>query len=91
MRQLILIICAAAMAVVLLPHERAAARDGYYEWSTRRPFSGWIGGGGRRSYYCDYIRYPVRDCSPRKVCRKGRCQVEERCRVVDWDIRQTCY
>lgn len=79
----------AILALACLAPQGVQARD-YYEWSTRRPFSGWVWG-GRRSYYCDYIRYPKRDCRPRKVCRGGRCSVQERCRVVGWDIRQSCY
>lgn len=90
MRYYLLIASAAVAAAVVVAPAETAARD-YYEWSTRRPFSGWVWGGGRRSYYCDYIRYPVRECRPRKICHKGKCRTEERCRVVDWDIRQTCY
>lgn len=73
----------------LVPIGSAHARD-YYEWSTRKPFSGWVGG-GRRSYYCDYIKYPVRDCDTRQVCKRGKCRTTETCRVVGWDIRQSCY
>jgi hypothetical protein len=68
----------------------AGDRSGYYEWSTKRPFSGWVGP-PPHSYYCDYIRYPVRRCSSRRVCKGGKCWHKESCRVVGWDIRQTCY
>jgi hypothetical protein len=87
------IFACAALACALaggLP-KAVQARDNYYEWSTRHPFSGWVWGGGRHSYYCDYIRYPVRRCSRQKVCQGGRCWWTENCRVVGWDIRQTCY
>ena len=78
--------------VVILAGAPLQARDrsGYYEWSTKRPFSGWVGPPSH-SYYCDYIKYPVRKCSYRNVCRRGKCRQQENCKVVGWDIRQSCY
>lgn len=83
-------VLALALFAGLAPGAAAQRGNGYYEWSTKRPFSGWVGF-GRRRYYCDYIRYPVRDCRRQRVCRSGRCWTEENCRVVGWDIRQSCY
>lgn len=60
-----------------------AARAQYYEWETKRPFSGFIGI-GPRSIYCDYIRYPKR------VCSYDRYGNSHKCRVVGWEIRQHC-
>ena len=60
-----------------------------YEWSTKRPFSGFVSYGAR-TLYCDYIKYPKRRCYPQRVCNGGRCYSKQKCKFVGWDIRQTC-
>lgn len=89
MKQILIAGAVGAIACLLAP-TATIAQTGYYEWSTKRPFSGWVGT-GRRNYYCDYIKYPVRKCSKQRVCKSGRCWWKENCRTVGWDIRQTCY
>ncbi len=84
-----LVLSGAALLAVASPAP-AGNRSGYYEWSTKRPFSGWVGP-PPHSYYCDYIKYPVRKCTYRRVCKGGKCGRREVCKVVGWDIRQSCY
>lgn len=50
-----------------------------YQFS--KPMHGYSGRAGE--FYCDYIRLPNRKC----VVVGGR----ERCKVVGWTLRQTCY
>lgn len=71
---------AAIALLVTLPAAKAAT---WHEWTTNRPFSGWVGF-GRHAYYCDYIRYPKR------VCSYDRRRAGQRCRVVGWTVRQHC-
>ena len=87
-----MIIAGAAAAFLLVSGlAPALAYSRYYEWSTNRPYSGWAGI-GTKSYYCDYIKYPVRKCRHKRVCRRGNCwSVQTNCRTVGWDIRQSCY
>jgi hypothetical protein len=49
-----------------------------------RGYSGFVPGTGPRSVYCDYQRIPNREC---KVGRDGR----ERCKIVNWTLKQACY
>lgn len=90
MRKMLTAVALSAAVIALGALPALADRGGYYEWSTRRPFSGWVGV-PPYSYYCDYIRYPVRECGYRTVCRHGKCYEREQCRIVGWDIRQSCY
>ena len=88
-----MIIAGAALALLLVSGilPAAAHHSRYYEWSTTRPYSGWAGI-GTKSYYCDYIKYPVRKCRHKRVCRHGNCwSVRTNCRTVGWNIRQSCY
>lgn len=87
MRTLLSSLCACAIFVFASAASLAAPR--YYEWQTNRPFSGWVGV-GPHSYYCDYIRYPVRRCGPVRVCKRGKCWTRQNCRVVGWRIMQSC-
>lgn len=91
MRMLRKILATAVLAAVVSAGAAPAFARSYHEWSTRHPFSGWHGGYGRDSSYCDYIKYPIRDCHTTRVCRHGKCATRRRCKVVDWDIRQSCY
>ena len=58
------------------------------QWTaeSQRPVRGYSGfvRQGARSYYCDYVRYPSRNCF---VDRTGR----ERCRITSWRMEQRCY
>ena len=74
-------ILGAGLALFLLSGAPASAA--YYEWSTNRPFSGFLQF-GRHSLYCDYIRYPIRKCD------HDRYGNPVRCRVVGWNVRQHC-
>ena len=88
---------AAVAAFVIAASAPASAKSGgywnvgarSYQWSTNRPFSGWVMFGAR-SYYCDYIKYPKRRCYSKRVCKGGRCYPQQKCKFVGWDIRQTC-
>lgn len=71
----------------LLDAGSAEARGGgkqHYvqDYKFDRPMHGYSGRAG--DYYCDYVRLPERKCS---VTAGGR----ERCKVVSWTLRQTCY
>ncbi len=46
-------------------------------------YSGFVPGIGARSYYCDYQRIPNRQCT----VVNGR----ERCKIVNWTLKQFCY
>lgn len=85
-----IILGAAALAALLAGGAAPAVAQSYFEWSTDRPFSGFRGGYTRGSAYCDYIRYPIRDCTHHRVCRHGKCRTDRRCRVVGWDTRESC-
>lgn len=78
------------VAAAMAPANAAGVVGGYYEFSTPYPKQGWVGV-GRKGAYCDYIRYPIKDCGPHKVCKGGRCWTKHRCKFVGWDTRQTCY
>ncbi len=85
------ILSATAFVAMVASSTVPAVAQTYFEWSTDRPFSGFRGGYTRSGSYCDYIRYPIRDCSHRKVCHRGKCTTRRSCRVVGWDTRQSCY
>lgn len=85
------IITATALAAVVVTGTIPAMAKPYYEWSTKYPFSGFQGGYGKGSYYCDYIRYPKRVCDYKRVCHHGHCYEKPICRTVGWDVRQSCY
>ena len=70
--------------------DAAGTVGNYHSYWTDHPRQGFVGV-GRRSGYCDYIKYPVKDCRYRRVCRRGRCWTRPSCRVVGWNFRQTCY
>lgn len=80
-----------AVAVAVLAAATVAgplsAQAQYYgrTWSESRittpgPARGYSGSirVGARKYWCDYIRYPNREC------RNGKC------RIVSWDLKQHC-
>lgn len=78
---------AAAAALPLLAGASAAeARGGkpHYvqDYQFKKPMHGYSGRAGE--FYCDYVRLPERRCA---VTASGT----ERCRVVGWTLRQTCY
>lgn len=52
------------------------------DYKFSRPMHGYSGRAGE--FYCDYVRLPDRKCV---VDGSGR----ERCKVVGWTLRQTCY
>lgn len=52
--------------------------DNYYSREPRRGYTGWAGP-PLLGQFCDYRRYPVRECD------NGRC------RVVGWRLQQYCY
>jgi len=79
----------ATLAAVLAGSSVSAFSAPYYEWSTKYPYSGFRGA-GKHSVYCDYIKYPKRHCSYKKVCSHGKCWTKKQCRVVGWDYRQSC-
>ncbi len=68
----------------------AGTVGGHHEYSTNHPVQGWVGV-GRRSAYCSYIKYPIKDCGNRRVCNRGKCWTKRSCTFKGWDIRQTCY
>lgn len=84
-------LAAAAMAfVAVLGAASAEAYAQFYGRSERQwiietpgPARGYSGFVGPRNYYCDYVRYPNRQCV---VDRAGR----ERCRIVGWRMVQRC-
>lgn len=47
-------------------------------------YSGFAPATGSRAYYCDYQRIPNRQCT---VGADGR----ERCKIVNWTLKQFCY
>lgn len=74
----------------VLPAMSAGTVGNYHEYSTPYPKQGWVGV-GRKSGYCDFIRYPIKDCGYHKVCKGGKCWSKRSCKFVGWDIRQSCY
>ena len=62
----------------------------YHSYSTDYPVQGFVGV-GRKSGYCDYIKYPIKHCAPHRVCKRGKCWTVPSCKFVGWDVRQTCY
>ncbi len=84
-------VAVAAGSMALMSNGAEARRGGasVVEWSFQTPgpqrgYSGFVPSGGPRSVYCDYQRIPNRKCT---VDRKGR----ERCRIVNWTLKQACY
>lgn len=51
------------------------------DYKFAKPMHGYSGRAG--NYYCDYVRMPDRQCAV--------VSGVERCRVVGWTLRQTCY
>jgi hypothetical protein len=83
----------AATVMALLAAVPAQARSdvvkaAWYQenYTTRGPARGYSGPvwGGRRNYWCDYQRIPNRQCV---TLSNGR----EKCRVVNWTLKQYCY
>jgi hypothetical protein len=79
---------AVAIAVGALAAAAGTAHGQYYarNWHERTittpgPTRGYTGSVrvGARKYWCDYVRYPNRECSNGK------------CRIVSWDLKQRCY
>lgn len=78
------------LAVLAALSDLAHAQFGYgrnreRQWiiETPGPARGYSGFVGPRNYYCDYVRYPVRNCF---ADRTGR----ERCRITSWRMVQRC-
>ena len=83
----------AAISGITLVASPAQARrgwgdSGWYEqdYETKGPARGYSGSvwSGRRNYWCDYQRIPNRKCT---MLANG----QERCRVVNWTLKQYCY
>jgi hypothetical protein len=84
---LMLAVTAAAGTTAMIGASNAEARGGGKEhfvqdYHFKKPMHGYSGRAG--DYYCDYIRLPERRCM---VTASG----QERCKVVGWTLRQTCY
>ena len=77
------ILSAAAIAAIVVASSLPASASTYKEWSTDYPFSGFHGY-SKHSSYCDYIKYPKRHCFYTKYGKRI-------CKIVGWDIRQSCY
>jgi len=76
----------AAAATFALPFASVAeARGGkphfVQDYHFKKPMHGYSGRAGE--FYCDYVRLPERRCA---ITAAG-----ERCKVVGWTLRQTCY
>lgn len=76
----------AAIALATLTGSQAAearsAKPHYVQdYHFKKPMHGYSGRAGE--FYCDYVRLPERRCT---LTSSG-----ERCRVVGWTLRQTCY
>jgi hypothetical protein len=82
---LLLTVTAAAGATVVLASNDAYARGGkehfVQDYKFNKPMHGYSGRAG--NYYCDYVRIPDRKCAV--------VGGAERCKVVGWTLRQTCY
>lgn len=79
-------ISAVAAMTTLAGATGAYARGGkehfVQDYHFKKPMHGYSGRAG--NYYCDYVRLPERRCM---VTAGGN----ERCKVVGWTLRQTCY
>lgn len=79
-------IAAAAIAATSFTVTDAEARGGkeIYQQSYEfdQPMHGFEGHSGR-DYYCTYKRFPIRKCK-----WNGQREV---CKVVKWELEQTCY
>jgi hypothetical protein len=81
-----LALAAAASVSLFASAGGAEARGGgkphfVQDYQFKKPMHGYSGRAGE--FYCDYVRLPDRKC----VVAGGR----ERCKVVGWTLRQTCY
>lgn len=83
---LTLAVTAAAATTAMIGATGAEARGGkehfVQDYQFAKPMHGYSGRAG--NYYCDYVRLPDRRCT---VTAGG----QERCKVVGWTLRQTCY
>lgn len=82
---LTLAVTAVAATTTMFGATTAEARGGkeYFvqDYKFAKPMHGYSGRAG--NYYCDYVRLPERKC----MVSAGM----ERCKVVGWTLRQTCY
>lgn len=83
---LALAVLTAAGSTAMIGATGAEARGGkehfVQDYQFKKPMHGYSGRAG--NYYCDYVRLPERRCM---VTAGG----QERCKVVGWTLRQTCY
>lgn len=85
------IIKSATVAAILVGSTAGAfAQSSYHGKTTHYPYSGFYGV-GKHSAYCDYIKYPKRYCTFKKVYSYGKWITKRSCRTVGWEYRQSCY
>lgn len=76
------IIAAATSFAAATPADAKGGKPHFVQdYHFKKPMHGYSGRAGE--FYCDYVRLPERRCT---LTATG-----ERCRVVGWTLRQTCY
>jgi len=74
-------------ATTLLATSAAQARDSEIYQQTyqfNQPMHGYEGHSPMSRKYCSYKRFPIREC---RTLRSGK----EKCKIVKWELEQTCY
>lgn len=72
----------AVLPLASIAEARGAKPHYVQDYHFKKPMHGYSGRAGE--FYCDYVRLPERRCS---ITAAGT----ERCKVVGWTLRQTCY